>query len=208
MKTLLYVGLIFVVFSCKQARHSVDAPAPDQQVHRYSTVYEGNRVIKYHMSSASKPTTAVLDSVVTNDDQFAAEHHETAEITITTGQTSTNAFHYRTFDSDKLPLINELWLDNLQVKKQLPSTTEEDLPTYVGVLSFLVLIASGVILFFNIPQVALISLALGIMSLVLSIFAVVNHASDVDYTFGMVTLVLNLIGILILLLYLLAQLSA
>jgi hypothetical protein len=190
MKRILLVswGAILAV-ACSQSRQTTLAPTPDE-VHRYSTVYEGNRIIKYDLNTnkiENERTHHTKVEPVVADAEPAIVERKPIEKTVSTPIASKAKRDFSNF----FPFSG----------RRMSKEAEDDATQSGGWVAehpgtFAIILYGGAILFFWLP---IIGGLLGLAALVFSIIGVVKKTSQTDFILAWVVLGLFILGVLLLL---------
>lgn len=207
MRIAIFFVTMFFLASCAQQKSIAEGPDHSPNYHRYSTVYEGNRILKYPAKKTVEKSSVAADSAMSYNAAAVVEQAE-FQSKSDIGNAANATIPKHTGKPAKAFKFNDVVLERVHKSDRHQQSPDDEAGEvgYVGLMSFLLLIASGVVLFFEIPQVVIISFALALMSFVLSIVGVRQKANQVDFTLAMISLVLNAAGLLILVIYLLSTL--
>ncbi len=184
--TFFIVVLTLLAYSCKQAEKTVKSEGLYEEVHRYSTVYEGNRIIKYHKLSEEIVHVENCDySGITNDEQSGI-NELTNRYKLLINQDYIDLPQAAARDRHSVSKLKTISEDELMVKEE-GDRNESDLgvgfASLIAISISIVLIVLG-ILTFNVLAFSEILFFIGVgiwlIALVLSIVGIKKNKSKKD----------------------------
>ncbi len=185
-KSILLVFIALIAVSCSQTKQTTMAPTPEE-VHRYSTVYEGNRILKYELPE---------QKVVTTENEYRKVEPIIAEEELVVERKPLESL-----SSSTVAKKDKRWENGFSPFSGRNSyKAEEDavqdgggwIGSHPG--TFAIILYGGAILFFWIP---FLSGLLGLAALVFAIIGVVKKTSQTDLVLSWIVLGLFILGILL-----------
>ena len=180
--------LALIAMSCSQSKEVTQIERRSEQVHRYKTVYEGNRIIRHDAVEQQEPEP-ILDSRQIShsipDTELSVEK-PTVQRLEQTERSSAKEWKFRSGRVDKSK-------SKVKVKSEADS---ESGGGWVGENpgAFGLILYGGAVLFFWLPILAGL---LGLAALVFAIIGAVEKNSQRDVVFSWVVIGLFLLGLLL-----------
>jgi hypothetical protein len=186
-KSILLAFIALIAISCSQTKQTALTPTPDE-VHRYSTVYEGNRILKYDIPERKTTTTTneyrKVEPIVVEDDMVI--DREPIESLPSTSVAKKN----KKWNNGLFPFSGRR--SSLEAEEDATQSGGGWVATHPG--TFAIILYGGAILFFWIPFLAGL---LGLAALVFAIIGVVKKTDQTDFVLAWIVLGLFILGLLL-----------
>jgi hypothetical protein len=198
-KSILLSFLALITISCSQTKQIAQTPTREQ-VHRYATVYEGNRIIKYEKEESTRNADHIR-----NEEYTASVKGSEAVMQKKAQKLRIQPAHFSTLVKikSKQQTKNNLTITTKAVENH---TVEKSNTGHEGLIAFVLFILSTVLVFV-VPQTALLLPAiLGLLALIMAIIGVIKKNDRTDLILAEIVLWINVISALLVVIIVLIQL--